>query len=100
MRWYLSAAAVKQFMEIAGLKPEADGPAFFRAEAALDQICEGAVLKKDEGHRAIYKVKAILSGRVERLELYVSRQRRVEGPLDQLVRVRHCGGSRTGSRDR
>lgn len=95
-RWYLTGAAVREYMAIVGLPPVDDGPPFQRAELEIGALCHDARLTRDEGHRKIYRVKTLIGGLVARLELYVATAQRSEGPLEQLVRVRDCGGSRTG----
>jgi hypothetical protein len=102
MRWYITATAVKEYQEIAGLPIESDGQSFDRAERELAEICDDATLAKAAGeanrNAAIYKAKTTVRGKIARLELYVAEYPRPEGPLAQLVRVRFKGGARTGRR--
>lgn len=91
MQWYITVAAVREFQEILGLPEDNDGPGFDGAAKQLDEICRQAKLAKDEGHRQIYRVKALIRGKVARLELTVATGQRPEGPLPQLVRVRRKG---------
>ena len=94
MRWYISAASVRQYQTILGLAPVDDGPQFDRAAVTLERLCEQAKLARDEGHRAIYRVMTRINGRKTRLELTVSLSERDEGDLPQLVRVRDKGQTR------
>lgn len=94
MRWYISAAAVRQWMAISGRGGADDGPEFDAAAKELDALSLEARLAKDVGpnqHHQQWRVAATVRGRRSRLELIVSTQPRPEGPLPQLVAVRHKG---------
>jgi len=86
MRWYLTAAATKQFQGLTGLS-------FEQAEHDLADLCDEARLLHEAGKRsdraAVYRVKAHLrDGKRHQLDLYVSEEPRPEGPSAQLVRIR------------
>jgi hypothetical protein len=92
MRWYISAAAVKQYMAIAGYQPDPDGPGFDRAAKELDALAAESRLAKDVGpgqQSQQWRVKATIRGRRTRLELIVSLSERAEGDLPQLIAVRN-----------
>lgn len=94
MRWYVSAAAVKEYQSIAGYPVQSEGPIWNRAERELADLCELAKLvegAKTYADHEIYRCKATIKGRRARMELEVSHQRRAEGDLPQLVRVRLKG---------
>lgn len=94
MRWYISAAAVKQWMAISGRQGSDDGPEFDAAAIELDALSAEARLAKDVGptqRHQQWRVSATVRGRRERLELIVSIAPRPEGPLPQLIAVRHKG---------
>lgn len=94
MLWYISAAAVKQYMAIQGYPPDDDGPGFDRAAKELEGLTAEARLAKDiaPGQQSqLWRVKATVRGKRTRLELVVSVERRAEGPLPQLVAVRNKG---------
>lgn len=94
MRWYISAAAVKQYMAIMGHPPDDDGPGFDRAAKELDALTQEARLAKDIGpgqQSQLWRVKATVRGRRSRLELIVSLSARREGDLPQLIAVRNKG---------
>lgn len=98
-RWYLSAAAVRQYLTLAGLADDDGGPIWAQAEAELGAHCEAARLVADEGHRHLYRTGRVRIGarpKADRLELTVSTAARSEGSLYQLVAVRLKGG---GGRD-
>jgi hypothetical protein len=89
MRWYISVVAVLEWQRIAGYPAASDGPRFDDAAKELERLCEFAELKKDEGHRQIWQASVTLRGKASRIELTVATGPRPEGPLPQLVRVRH-----------
>lgn len=94
MRWYISAAAVKQYMAIQGYEGSPDGPVFDRAAIELEHLCDEARLAKDAGEHSPnqqWRVKATVRGKRTRLELIVSLEQRPEGPLPQLIAVRNKG---------
>lgn len=94
MRWYISAAAVRQYQQIAGYAVESDGPSFDRAERELADLADQARLAKDIGpgqRSQQWRVKATIRGRRTRLELVVSTEARPEGDLPQLIAVRNKG---------
>lgn len=94
MKFYISAAAVRQYMQILGRAINSDGPEFDRAAVELEQLAEEARLAKDVGpgqHHQQWRVKATVRGRRTRLELIVSVEQRSEGPLPQLIAVRNKG---------
>jgi hypothetical protein len=94
MRWYISAAAVKQYMAICGYEGRPDGPVFDAAAIELENLCEQAKLARDVGpgqQSQLWRVKATVRGKRTRLELVVSVEPRPEGLLPQLVAVRNKG---------
>lgn len=94
MLWYISAAAVKQYMAICGYEGSPDGPIFDAAAIELESLCEQAKLARDVGpgqQSQLWRVKATVRGRRTRLELVVSVEQRAEGPLPQLIAVRNKG---------
>lgn len=94
MLWYISAAAVKQYMAIQGYHGSDDGPVFDRAAAELDALCAESRLAKDVGpgqDSQQWRVKATVRGKRTRLELIVSLSHRPEGELPQLIAVRNKG---------
>lgn len=94
MRWYLSVAAVRQYMRIVGLPDVTDGPLFERAECELAQLAEEAQLARDVGpgqESQLWRVKATVRGKRTRLEFIVSLSERSEGDLPQLIAVRNKG---------
>lgn len=94
MRWYISAAAVKQYMAIQGYEGSPDGPIFDAAAIELERLCDEARLAKDideKNRTQQWRVKATVRGKRTRLELIVSLEHRQEGPLPQLIAVRNKG---------
>lgn len=94
MLWYISAAAVKQYMAICGYEGSPDGLIFDRAAIELERLCDEARLAKDIGpgqQSQLWRVKATVRGRRTRLELVVSVEQRKEGALPQLIAVRNKG---------
>ena len=93
-RFYISAAAVREYMRICGLPDATDGPAFQRAEQELAALCDDARLAKDVGPGQDcqqWRVKSTVRGKRTRLELLVSLSERSEGDLPQLIFVRNKG---------
>lgn len=94
-RWYLTAAAVRQYMLLRGDRGSDESPDFYAAEADLAAACAAARLVADAGARGspyqTWRVKWTLRGRRTRLELTVSTRPRPEGPLPQLIAVRDKG---------
>lgn len=93
MRWYISVAAVREYMPMAGYDPRDDGDQFRLAERELADVCNEARLSKSEPGREIYRVNVTLRGYRKRLELTVALSDRAEGDKAQLVRVRDKGRS-------
>lgn len=94
MLWYISAAAVKQYMAIQGYQPDDDGPGFDHAAKELESLAAESRLAKDIDNKSRtqqWRVKATVRGRRTRLELIVSVEQRKEGPLPQLIAVRNKG---------
>ena len=94
MLWYISVAAVRQYMAIQGYEGSPDGPVFDRAAIELEDLCEQAKLARDIGpsqQSQLWRVKATVRGKRSRLELIVSVEARKEGPLPQLIAVRNKG---------
>lgn len=94
MTWYISAAAVKQYMSIMGYESDYDGPIFDAAAIELEKLCDESRLAKDIGpgqESQLWRVKATVRGRRTRLELVVSLSRRAEGDAPQLIAVRNKG---------
>lgn len=97
--WYITVAATKQLMQVAGLRGplEDDNPAFVAAERMLGQYSltarEVAGAKSLPGCKT-YRTngKVEIGGRKTRLEFTVSFAERSEGDLPQLVFVRDKGG--------
>jgi hypothetical protein len=99
--WYISAAAVKEFMQICGLPAQEEGPSFDRAAVELEKACDEARLVKAAGeanrNAAIYRTTAVIRGRKWQLDIYVAEQPRAEGDHSQVVRVRVKRGPRPGN---
>jgi hypothetical protein len=90
--WYITVAAVRQWMEICRIPPQDDGPLFDGAACTLDQLCQEARMVKaadetDTG-AALYRATTRIRGRSAQIDLYVTEQPRPEGNHPQLVRVR------------
>lgn len=95
-RWYLTAAAVKQYLVIAGLPDDDGGPAWGQAEQELSVHIATA---REAGHNdnsLIYRTSGrVLCGRrprAKRLEFYVRHNPREEGSLPQLIAIRDKDG--------
>jgi hypothetical protein len=79
MTWYLTIAAVRQYMELAGLRGDALGELSLSAKPARTaETKSGAV---------IYRGKVTIAGKRRRIECTVMPIPRVEGQLPQLLRV-------------
>lgn len=92
-KWYLSIAAVRQYMEIAGLKGECEleNPDFDAAQNALGELSLTATpanTPPTQSGAIIYRCWVQLRGQRTRLELTVAPAARAEGALPQLIRVR------------
>lgn len=92
-KWYITIAAVRQYMEIAGLGGvlELDNPDFAAAQEALGQWSLDARLihGKDVHGSLVYRSGKIkLNGKTTRLQFLVHPVPRAEGELPQLVSVR------------
>ncbi len=91
-KWYLTIAAVRQYMDIAGLKGECEleNQDFVAAQNALGDLSLTATPADTPPTRSggiIYRCWTHLRGRRQRLELTVMPAPRDEGSLPQLVRV-------------
>jgi len=91
-RWYITAAAVREWQSICA-HHRGERPDFDSAAIELESVAAGAKLAKTEGRRFIYRAKATIGGRRQRIELTVTTTPRPEGPLPQLVRVRRKSGA-------
>lgn len=96
MRWYISAAAVRQYMALCGYPADDDGPGFDAAALELESLCEQAKLARDVGpgqQSQLWRVKATVRGKRTRLELVVSLTERpgadaaVVAPVRRLAAV-------------
>ena len=90
--WYITIAAVRQYMDLAGLagELEEDNPDFLRAQEALGELSLAAkyVIGKDtESGAAIYRGKVTIGGKRRRIECTVMPVPRKEGSLPQLLRI-------------
>jgi hypothetical protein len=89
--WYLSAAAMREYLAIGQLRDDDGGPNWVRAERELKAHALAAREVSREGDRAIFRTGRVRIGdraKAERLEFRVSFSHRPEGPLPQLVSVR------------
>lgn len=92
-KWYITISAVRQYMEIAGLRGELEDTNldFLAAQEALGRWSREArlVRGKDVHGALVYRTGKIkLTGRTTRLQFLVQPIPRVEGALPQLVSVR------------
>jgi len=88
-RWYISAAALREYAQAAGHPLDDGGPQWAAAERALAALCAQARLISEEGTRQLWRVPG-----GDRWELSISTAPRPEGPLPQLLRVRRRGKGR------
>ena len=84
-RWYITVAAVRQYMLLAGLEEQA-------ALEALGELSLTARLALDASERqrdgaTIYRGRVTIRGKRRRIECTGMPPLRPEGPLPQLVRV-------------
>jgi len=91
-RWYITIAAVRQYMDLAGLRGELEdsNPDFVAAQKALGDLSLTAkpVIGKDTKSGAtIYRGKVTIAGKRRRIECTVMPVPRIEGALPQLLRV-------------
>jgi hypothetical protein len=94
-RWYITIAAVRQYMELAGLRGELEdhNPDFVRAQNDLGEhsLTARVVRGKDSASGAIvYRTEGkttLPNGRKTRLEFTVMPIPRKEGAMPQLLRV-------------
>lgn len=91
-RWYITIAAVRQYMTLAGLSGELedDNPDFLTAQNALGGLSLAAKLvegKNTESGAVIYRGKVTIGGKRRRIEYTVMPMPRTEGDLPQLLRV-------------
>lgn len=92
-RWYLSAAAVRQYMTLVQYPSEDDGPNWDRARAELGRACSYAKIESSHPETGIemWTSGPLLLGPKAKpfdLQLFVSSESRPEGPLPQLVAVK------------
>ena len=91
--WYLSIAAVRDYMSICGLSGplEETNVDFLKAIGDLTQLSLSARLAdtaKTQSGASIYRGKVTIRGLRQRIECPVQDAVREEGELPQLVRVR------------
>lgn len=91
-RWYLTIAAVQQYMELAGLTGplEDSNPNFLRAQQELGELsltAKPAATAETKSGAVIYRGKVTINGKRQRIECTVMPIPRVEGKLPQLLRV-------------
>lgn len=92
-RWYITIAAVRQWMDLTGRRGDLDdgNPDFVAAEEELRQLCEDAKQAStppSQSGSLTFRTKTTLRGRRRRVEMDVMPFARTEGSLPQLVRVR------------
>lgn len=87
MRWFMTPTAVRQYMQIAGVRD------YDRALAALILLADSAHFVRAEPLAEIWR-----TGRPDRWELTVSLAARAEGDRPQLVRVTRKGGGSSHGR--
>lgn len=95
-RWYISAAAVRQWLAICRVTAGDDSPEWFAAERELGALSLRARLsepasRRERGASLIYRGYSLVRDEVARVECTVVVTPRPEGKLPQLVRVRRKG---------
>lgn len=100
-KWYLSIAAIRQWMDLTGRSGdlEADNPDFNAAESELGDLSLTARLaveasEKQRSGASIYRGSVKVNGKAVRAECTVMPPLRREGRLPQLVRVTLKDGPR------
>lgn len=96
IRWFVTAAAVEDYMEICGENID-DAPAFHRAAGRLRNLCRLSKFKREYagGRFESWQVNDRYTGRKIRLNLSVSLSQRAEGHADQLVSVQNNDDRKT-----
>lgn len=85
--WYISAAAVRDYMRIAGLSPADDGPDWDLAERELLRQARAIVEAGKQGRELEANRYQFRGGKPLRLRMIVSFERKAEGDLPQLIAV-------------
>lgn len=90
--WYITIAAVRQYMQLAGLAGDLEdtNPDFVVAQNALGELsltAKPARTAETESGAVIYRGKVTIRGKRRRIECTVMPIPRVEGKLPQLLRV-------------
>lgn len=101
-RWYLSAAAVKEYLALMGLDDDG-GPNWLRAERELGAHIESARQVALNEKSVIFRTGRVRVGdgtKSTRLEFYVRHCPRTEGDKAQLVAVRDKGSGHRSSHGR
>lgn len=91
-RWYLTIAAVRQYMELAGLRGplEETNQDFVLAQDELGELsltAKPARTAETKSGAVIYRGKVTIGGKRRRIECTVMPIPRTEGQLPQLLRV-------------
>jgi hypothetical protein len=91
-RWYLTVAAVRQFMELTGRRGdlEDDNLEFVAAQNELGELsisAKPARTAETKSGAVVYRGKITLRGKRQRVECTVMPIPRKEGALPQLLRV-------------
>jgi len=91
-KWYLTIAAVRQYMDLADLLGplEDTNPDFVAAQNALGELsltAKPARTAETKSGAVIYRGKVTIDGKRRRIECTVMPIPRVEGKLPQLLRV-------------
>jgi len=92
-KWYVTIAAVRQWMELTGGSGalEDTNPDFVRAQSELGDFSQMAKLAPTARRRSgasIYRARITLAGKRYRVDLTVATAARAEGELPHLVGVR------------
>lgn len=92
-RWYITIAAVRQWMELTGRRGplEEDNPDFAAAQNELGDLSLTAKIANTPEHGSgalTYRGKITIGGKRRRIECTVMPIPRTEGRLPQLLRVR------------
>lgn len=95
--WYISKAAVQDYLQIIGKPWADDGPDFDAAEIALVEIARSIVAAGKEGTPQDSGALQYRGPRPLRLRLTVAPEARKEGSKPQLMRVRPDHEGRAGA---